>query len=197
MHANESDFPSVVFLHGVGGAAGVWAPQEASFSAAGFAPVALDLPGYGSRCAGHDTGFRGLATDVETTVAERNLPRPVLVGHSLGGMIAQTALRRRPDGYARRCCAARVRFGDPGGAFQRKFVADRLGPLDAGKTLADLAAGNIDDIMGPEPDPAGTRACHRNHGCGARRHLPCGGAMPRRLRRAPQPCKRPARSPRS
>ena len=155
MRANESDLPAVVFLHGIGGAARAWAPQETSFSAAGFAPVALDLPGYGSRAPVTTLDFDALASDVATAVAERNLPRPVLVGHSLGGMIAQAALRRRPDGYSAAvlCCTSPA-FGDPGGAFQRKFVADRLGPLDAGKTLADLAAGNIDDIMGPEPDPA-------------------------------------------
>lgn len=156
MHANESNWPAVVFLHGIGGAAGAWAPQETSFSAAGFAPVALDLPGYGSRSPVTTLDFEGLASDLETTIEERNLPRPVLVGHSLGGMVAQTALRRRPDGYSAAvlCCTSPA-FGDPGGAFQRKFVADRLGPLDAGKTLADLAADNIDNILGPEPDPAG------------------------------------------
>jgi pimeloyl-ACP methyl ester carboxylesterase len=65
-------------------------------------------------------------------------------------------LRRQPDGYraAVLCCTSPA-FGDPGGEFQRKFVVDRLGPLDAGSTLADLAAGIIDDILGPAPDPEG------------------------------------------
>jgi 3-oxoadipate enol-lactonase len=38
---------------------------------------------------------------------------------------------------------------------QKKFVADRLGPLDAGKTMADLAPALVDRMMGPAPDPAG------------------------------------------
>lgn len=147
---------SVVFLHGVGGAARAWAPQLASFAAAGFSPTALDLPGYGMRPAVAAMDFDSLADDVERQVGERNLVRPVLVGHSLGGMIAQTLLRRRPDAYAAAVlvCTSPA-FGNPGGDFQRKFVADRLGPLDAGRGMAELAAGIIDEIAGPAPDPAG------------------------------------------
>ena len=39
----------VIFLQGIGGDARLWAPQVASFAAAGYAPHALDLPGYGAR----------------------------------------------------------------------------------------------------------------------------------------------------
>jgi 3-oxoadipate enol-lactonase len=146
----------VVFLHGLGGAARAWTPQLASFSAAGFAPVALDLTGYGTRPPVRNLDFEGLAQDVETQIAAHGLQRPVLVGHSLGGMIAQTALRRRPDGYvAAVLSATSPAFGNPSGDFQRNFVADRLGPLDAGNTMADLAPGIIDAMVGPTPDPAG------------------------------------------
>ena len=34
-------------------------------------------------------------------------------------------------------------------------MADRLGPLDAGKTMADLAPRLVDRMMGPQPDQAG------------------------------------------
>jgi 3-oxoadipate enol-lactonase len=80
----------------------------------------------------------------------------VLVGHSLGGMVAQTALRRRPDGYAAAVlvCTSPA-FGNPSGEFQRKFVADRLRPLNLGKDMADLAAGIVDEIVGPAPDADG------------------------------------------
>jgi 3-oxoadipate enol-lactonase len=98
--------------------------------------------------------FEELAADVERSIAERGSSRPVLVGHSMGGMVAQTALRRRPDGYraAVLACTSPA-FGNPSGEFQKAFVADRLGPLDAGKTMADLAPRMVDAIMAPRPDP--------------------------------------------
>src|SRR3954453_15218633 len=96
--SNESGV-AVVFLHGIGGAARIWAPQLESFAAIGLRPIALDLPGYGARPAVERMDFEELAADVEDAIDARGLDRPVLVGHSMGGMIAQTALRRRPDGY--------------------------------------------------------------------------------------------------
>ena len=147
---------AVVFLHGIGGAARGWRPQVTTFAAAGFLPVALDLPGYGARPPVTRMEFAALAADLEAAIAERALERPVLVGHSMGGMIVQTALRRRPDGYraAVLCCTSPA-FGDPTGEFQKKFVADRLAPLEAGATMPALAASLVDAIMGPRPDPAG------------------------------------------
>jgi 3-oxoadipate enol-lactonase len=95
MLANELDGQAVLFIHGIGGGGRAWAGQLASFRAAGLNPMAPDLPGYGGRRAVTTMGFEGLAEDVETFIAESRVHRPVLVGHSMGGMIAQTMLRRR------------------------------------------------------------------------------------------------------
>ena len=98
--------------------------------------------------------FEALAGDVEGAIARRGLQRPVLVGHSLGGMVVQTSLRRKPDGYsAAILVGTSPAFGNPGGDFQQKFVSDRLQPLDGGGSLADIAAGIVDGLLGPLPDP--------------------------------------------
>jgi 3-oxoadipate enol-lactonase len=145
-----------VFLHGIGGSAKIWAAQEASFARAGIHPVALDLPGYGARPPLAAMDIEGLAEDAEKAIDERRLENPLLVGHSLGGMIVQTMLRRRPRGYraAVLACTSPA-FGNPSGDFQKKFIADRLAPLDAGKTMAELAEKFVDEMIGPNPDPAG------------------------------------------
>jgi pimeloyl-ACP methyl ester carboxylesterase len=144
----------VVFLHGIGGGARSFAPQIASFAARGYHPVALDLLGYGGRAPVDAVTFDTLAEDVEHGTS--TLEKPVLVGHSMGGMVVQTLLRRRPDGYraAVLSCMSPA-FGNPAGDFQKKFVADRLAPLDAGKSMANIAPDAADGIMGPDPDPAG------------------------------------------
>jgi 3-oxoadipate enol-lactonase len=146
----------IVLLHGIGGAARAWTPQLTSFAQAGFRPVALDLPGYGDRPPVETLDFELLAADVEATIERLQLDRPVLVGHSMGGMIAQTLLRRHPTGYrAAVLSGTSPAFGNASGDFQKKFVADRLGPLDAGRTMPQLAAAIVDQMMGPTPEAAG------------------------------------------
>lgn len=150
--------PAVVFLHGIGGNARIWAPQMASFAAAGFRPAPLDLLGYGSREPVDRMEFDMLAADVEAQVAQLGLERPIVVGHSMGGMVAQTLLRRGPRAYraAVLSCTSPA-FGDPTGEFQKKFVADRLAPLDAGHSMVELAPGMVAAVSGPAPDPAGRK----------------------------------------
>jgi pimeloyl-ACP methyl ester carboxylesterase len=154
----------VVFLHGIGGGARSFAPQIASFASAGYQPVALDLPGYGAREPIEVMSFEALAEDVEFAISEAGLERAVLVGHSMGGMVVQTMLRRRPDDYGAivLSCTSPA-FGNPAGDFQKKFVADRLEPLDAGYTMADVA-------------PAAMRGIW-HQGAGA---VPCGRVRPQR-----------------
>ena len=38
-------------------------------------------------------------------------------------------------------------FGNPSGDFQKKFVADRLKPLQEGKTMADIAEDVIPELI--------------------------------------------------
>src|SRR5690349_4915104 len=90
MPADELDGHAVLFVHGIGGGGRAWAGQWASFRAARLFPMAPDLPGYGGRPAGTELDFEGLAEDVETFIGESRVRWPVLVGHSMGGMIAQT-----------------------------------------------------------------------------------------------------------
>ncbi|MBV8825209.1 MAG: alpha/beta fold hydrolase [Hyphomicrobiales bacterium] len=150
--------PAVVFIHGIGGNARIWGPQLASFAAAGFRPLAVDLPGYGTREPVDRMDFDMLAADVEAQVARLGLDRPIVLGHSMGGMVAQTLLRRGPQAWraAVLSCTSPA-FGDPTGKFQKKFVADRIAPLDAGHTMAQLAPAMVASVSGSAPDPAGRK----------------------------------------
>jgi 3-oxoadipate enol-lactonase len=153
--AATPDSPAVVFIHGIGGAARIWQAQLKTFCAAGYTCMAVNLLGYGGRRPVQEVTFENLAADVEATIASNGLKQPALIGHSLGGMIAQTMLRRRPDAYraAALCCTSPA-FGNPTGDFQKKFVADRLRPIAAGQTMTDLAPSIVDGIIGPTPDAA-------------------------------------------
>jgi hypothetical protein len=76
-------------------------------------------------------------------------------------------------------------FGNPAGDFQKKFVADRLAPLDAGAPWP-ISRRTRRRHDGPNADPAG-RALFIEQYARAGGDLPRGGAVPRDLRRARQP----------
>lgn len=147
----------IILLHGIGGSARYWAPQVECLTRAGFAPVPLDFPGFGARPPVDVMAFEDLAADVEAAVARLgDAPRPVLLGHSFGGMVAQTMLRRRPRAYAAAILfGTSPAFGDPKGDFQKQFVADRLRPLDEGRSMRDVAVEGVAAMMSDHPDPAG------------------------------------------
>jgi 3-oxoadipate enol-lactonase len=97
-----------------------------------------------------------LADALRDFLAALHLERPVLVGHSIGGMIVQRFIADRPDA-ARAVVLAQTSpaFGRPDGDWQRKFIEDRLGPLDRGETMTMLAPKLVADLVGDAPDAAG------------------------------------------
>ncbi|MDZ4145429.1 MAG: alpha/beta hydrolase [Burkholderiales bacterium] len=86
----------------------------------------------------------------------------ILLGHSMGGMVAQEVVARRPDLVSRLIlCGTSPSFGKPDGDWQRDFIASRTAPLDAGQTMAELAATLVPQMIGPGSLPEGvTLASH-------------------------------------
>jgi pimeloyl-ACP methyl ester carboxylesterase len=155
MADKTSKFPAVVLLHGIGGAARIWARQMATFAAAGLVPVALDLPGYGARPPVTSLDFEGLAGDVEAAIDKSGLERPVLLGHSMGGMVAQTAVLRAPhrfDGLVLMDTSHRGLRADTGLVEVGVAIARAEG-------LAAVMAAQ--DALGAEGDSLGTPAHER------------------------------------
>ncbi|GAA0947139.1 alpha/beta hydrolase [Actinocorallia libanotica] len=91
----------VVLLHGAGADHTMYAAQNDALVAAGFRTVLLDLRGHGSSRPNTVASNAELLTaDVEALVSHLGLRRPALVGHSLGGNLAQRLVRRAPDRYS-------------------------------------------------------------------------------------------------
>lgn len=80
---------SLVFVHGYFGGSPQWAEQVELFSEH-YNVVTPDLPGFGNRpdMEAPET-IRGFANDILDELARQGLDRFHLVGHSMGGMIAQ------------------------------------------------------------------------------------------------------------
>src|ERR1700743_1424416 len=75
----------LVFLHGIGGAARAWRAQIAAFGDR-YHALAWDMPGYGGTAALASVSIATLADALQDFLQAVGGPRPVLVGHSIGGM---------------------------------------------------------------------------------------------------------------
>ena len=140
----------LVLLHGIGGRASGWAPVQQALAAAGQASLAWDMPGYGESPTISPYDFDGLADALAVLLDAQGLQQAVLVGHSLGGMVALQMWARHPQRVAGLVLvASSPAFGHGSGDFQKAFVAQRLAPLEAGRSMQDVAAGLIPTMVAP------------------------------------------------
>ncbi len=147
----------LLFLHGVGGGHHSWDAQLPYFSARGYAAHAWDQPGYGHSAMVEPYGLEQIAAALERLIVSLGDEPVVLVGHSMGGLIAQEAYAR----YPQRVKALVLTFTSAafvgGSDFAKQFVAERIGPLDAGVSMAELAKRVMPAASGSKADPEGVR----------------------------------------
>ncbi len=149
----------LLFLHGVGGGHAAWDRQLPFFAARGYRAHAWDQPGYGGTPPvapydlEHVTGALARVIGGEPAI---------LVGHSMGGFVAQEAYARFPERVrALVLCFTSAAFGGSGSDFARQFIAARIAPLDEGRTMAEIAARVMPALRGSRSDPAGLALAER------------------------------------
>jgi 3-oxoadipate enol-lactonase len=146
---------ALVFLHGIGGAARAWRGQVKTFSGR-YRAIAWDMPGYGGSTPLDSVSIATLADALQDFLQQAGAIKPVLVGHSIGGMIVQQWLVKNPRAaQAVALVQTSPAFGKPDGDWQKEFIAARLGPLDRGETMASLAPILVEELIGDDPDSAG------------------------------------------
>jgi pimeloyl-ACP methyl ester carboxylesterase len=144
---------AVLLLHGIGGGQAIWRDTLPALAGAGVRAAAVDFPGYGAS-PGAPT-LDAMVGAVQAVVAALNAERTVLLGHSMGGMVAQELLARSPaavQGLVLACTSAA--FGRPEGDWQARFVAERLAPLDAGLGMPGMAQRLVPGMVAPAAPPA-------------------------------------------
>ena len=125
---------TLVFLHLWGGSHRTFAPVIASL-ASGCAVVSYDHRGWGAaRDLPGPYGISELADDALAVIAGLGLSRYVLVGHSMGGKVAQLAASRRPEGLA---ALALIAPAPPRPAVDAKSAEALTHAFDSRETVSD------------------------------------------------------------
>jgi pimeloyl-ACP methyl ester carboxylesterase len=86
-HERTGSGPSLVLVHGITESRRTWDPLVPEL-AEHFEVISVDLRGHGESPVGDVYDPISMATDVAETVADLEVTTPLVVGHSLGGMVA-------------------------------------------------------------------------------------------------------------
>ncbi|NRG17454.1 alpha/beta fold hydrolase [Rhizobiales bacterium] len=145
---------TLILLHGIGAGAEMFSPQLDGLSDR-FTVIAWNMPGYGGTPLDGEMTFEGLSDALLALIDHLGIEKANLLGHSIGGMIAQEFYARHPERVRSLILSGTTSaFGSRDGEFQKKFVSDRLAPLDAGKTIPELAASFVPHLVGSASLPS-------------------------------------------
>lgn len=134
---------ALVFLHGIGGNCHSFDGQVPAF-ADDWLTISWDMPGYGASVLDGEMSWSALTEALLRLLDHLAIDAAVVVGHSMGGMVAQELALTHPERVSGLVLSATSAvFGSADGEFQKRFLAERLAPLDCGLTPADFA----DEVM--------------------------------------------------
>jgi pimeloyl-ACP methyl ester carboxylesterase len=89
--------PTVMFIHGAQNDHSVWILQTRYFAHHGFNVLAVDLPGHGRSQGAAKTSVDEMAVWLLALLDAAGVERALLVGHSMGSLIALEASHRAPQ----------------------------------------------------------------------------------------------------
>ena len=87
INPDNSDQPTLIFIHGAGGDKKQWHYQYEYFRTKGFGVLALSLPGHGKTHHSPSNSISDYAKEVYLLISHLKLRNFVLIGHSMGGGI--------------------------------------------------------------------------------------------------------------
>lgn len=145
---------AVFLLHGVGGGKQAWAHNQPALASQGYRTIAWDMPGYGASLPLASCSNTSLAEGLKALIEHAGAKRNVLLGHSMGGMLAQELAALHPAlVHGLVLYSTSPAFGKADGAWQQQFLQSRFAPLDQGLGMAGLAGQLVPTMFAPDAEP--------------------------------------------
>lgn len=141
---------TLYLLHGAYGSKEYLRYTTERFVHAGYRVVAADAPGYGISEVPQTLTIPGMAEVTIRLIEATRSRRNVLLGHSMGGMVAQKVADLRPDLIEALVLSATAHtFNHSGPQWQADFLRTRVAPLTQGRSIAEYAPDLLRTMMGP------------------------------------------------
>jgi 3-oxoadipate enol-lactonase len=146
------DGPTTVFLlHGAYGSKDYFRYEIETLARAGLRVVVWDAPGYGiSPLPEGGLTIEGVAEAAGRLIDKEGTKTNVVLGHSMGGIIAPAVYAIRPDKVHGVVISATVAsFSQKTEEDKKTFLAERIDPLNNGKSFRETAAPVLDSMFAP------------------------------------------------
>ena len=142
---------TVYLLHGAYGSKDYFRYEIETLTRAGLRVVAWDAPGYGiSPLPTGGLSIEGLAETAGRLLDRTGSRINIVLGHSMGGIIAPAVYAARPDKvHAVVISATAASFGQKTEAEQKTFLDERIAPLKQGKSFRETAGAVLDSMFAP------------------------------------------------
>jgi len=166
-HGEQHSGTPIICLHGIGGSQDSFLPQLAYFGDTQRI-LAWDMPGYGESALLENTSFSSLTQALLAFMDALEISQAHIIGHSIGGMIAQELALCHPQRVASLALLATTSaFGGRDEAFKQRFLEARLTPLNQGQQMQTLADAFVPQVVGSAASQAVIRAASNTM-----RHVP-------------------------
>ncbi len=141
---------TIFLLHGAYGSKDYFRDEITALVKEGFRVVAWDAPGYGISPLPKDLSIDGLADAAARLIETLGTRTNILVGHSMGGIVAPGVCARIPERVQGLVISATVAsFSQKTDDEKRVFLEERIEPLRRGKSFRETAAAVIDSMFAP------------------------------------------------
>lgn len=150
-HQIHGEGDTTLFLfHGAYGSKAYFEHETAALVRAGLRVVAWDAPGYGLSSLPEGLSIEGMAEAAARLVAHTGTGTNVLLGHSMGGIIAPAVCGLVPDRVHGLVVSATVAsFSEKTDEEKRIFLAERIEPLKHGRSFEDTAGAVVASMFAP------------------------------------------------